>query len=82
MVVHLLPGLGAVIQELWEEHQGHQARAHYLPFAQRGLWPAGAPGQNENSNPVFPESLNLRGQPWARAAWPIGLEAPGMWVTG
>lgn len=72
VVVHLLPGLGAVIQELWEGGtKGIRLISPTLPLLKEA-WNLPkhqgfiCEGQNENSNSAFPalwssEPLNLRG---------------------
>lgn len=74
VVVHLLPGLGAVIQELWEVGtKGIRLTSPTLPLL--------CEGQNENSYSAFPalwsnEPLNLRGTSIAangtRGPWEVG----------
>lgn len=93
VVLHLLPGLGAVVQELWEVGtQGVRLALTPLPLLRETC---GLPKhqtfiyeeRSENSNPVFPalqssEPLDLRGQPRAQVAWSVSLDGHGRWVTG
>lgn len=87
VVVYLLPGLGAVIQELWEAGtKGIRLVSPTLPLLNEA-WNLpkhqgfSCEGQSKNSNSAFPalwssEPLNLRGTSNAangsRAPWEVG----------